>query len=71
MITSFITGENFGDGFTYVKFKGIPYLADVSVMHSTSGELEVRIPPKAVSGKIYVSNGSKITASEVEFEVIE
>ena len=66
-----ITGENFGDGFSYVIFKGIPYLVEGSVMRSTYGELEVRIPPKAISGKIYVSNGSKITASEVEFEVIE
>jgi len=66
-----ITGENFGDGFSFVIFKGIPYLAEGSVMRSTNDELEVIIPPKAISGKIYVSNGSKITASEVEFEVIE
>jgi len=66
-----ITGENFGDGFSYVIFHGIPYLTEGPLTRSTNGELEVIVPPKAISGKIYVSNGSKITASDVEFEVIE
>lgn len=69
--TIIITGENFGDSFSYVTFKGIPYLDEGLVMRSTNGELEVIIPSKAISGKIYVSNGSKIAVSEVEFEVIE
>jgi hypothetical protein len=30
-----ITGENFGDGFSYVIFKGTPYLVEGSVMRST------------------------------------
>ena len=55
-----ITGENFGDGFSYVIFQGIPYLTQGSVTRSTNGELEVIIPPKAISGRFMLATEVKL-----------
>lgn len=53
-----------------VIFAGLQTLAYASMAAMpTENQIEVTVPQNAVTGKIYVSNGSKIAISEVEFEV--
>jgi hypothetical protein len=68
-----ITGENFtttSQSFPSVMFNGTPYPTSGQPVRITEHEMEVIIPSKAISGKIYVSNGGRVTVSDVSFEVI-
>ena len=69
-----ITGENFwnlwansGTVFLRIGQRSL-YM---NVVKATPTELEVIVPPNASSGKIYVSNHSRIAASEEEFSVTQ
>jgi hypothetical protein len=68
-----ITGNNFIGNISnsgYVVFAGLQTPAyGIMTTTPTESQIEITVPQNAVTGKIYVSNGSKIAASDVEFEV--
>lgn len=67
-----ITGENFtGNPKNYITvyFKGNPYVEYAPVAQITNSQLEVIVPPNAVTGKIIIENG-RVTISDTDFQVI-
>jgi hypothetical protein len=72
--TILISGENLvlpSQNFTSVAFTSTYGHQYAYPIRWGSTEIEVVIPRDAVTGKIYVDNGSKIGVSEAVFEVIE
>jgi hypothetical protein len=71
--TVVISGENFLDvspHYGSVIFTASGALTYASPVRTTPNEIVVLVPRNAITGKIFVSNASWITPSDIEFEVI-